>query len=327
MVRKMLLGSLMFVSAVLCIFSVATAQTVMVGYTSKTVGYLPLFAAVKKGFFKAEGLQVQLIQMGSSALQLQALIGGDLHLITTSPDILILYNEKGGNLKLIAGVNEGAPYVLVGGRPFKKIDDLKGAKLGASSLKGGPTTLLLEYLRAKGLSYPRDYTLLVISGGTPARLSALETGAVAGVVLGIPASDIAIDRGFNRLGDILEVIPQLQFTAVEANPIWAEKNRTIVVKFLKAHILGLRWVYDHIDQAADLYMNEMGVQMPYARRGVEFMTKNAFFPRDGSITMDGLRVNIELQAKDGFLKDPLPKPEKYVDGSYLKQAQFELGMK
>jgi ABC-type nitrate/sulfonate/bicarbonate transport system substrate-binding protein len=167
----------------------------------------------------------------------------------------------------------------------------------------------------------------VVSGGTPARLSALETGAVAGVVLGIPASDIAIDRGFNRLGDIIEVIPQLQFTAVGANPIWAAKNRTNVVKFLKAHILGLRWVYDHLDEAADLYMNEMGVQMPYARRGVEYMTKNAFFPRDGSITMDGLRVNIELQAKDGFLRAPLPKPEKYVDGSYLKQAQIELGRK
>jgi NitT/TauT family transport system substrate-binding protein len=327
MIRKTVRLSLVFFSAVLCTGSVASAQTVMVGYTSKTVGYIPLFAAMKKGFFKAEGLQVQLIQMGSSALQLQALIGGDLHLITTNPDILILYNEKGGNLKVIAGVNNGAPYILVGGRPFKKIDDLKGGKLGASSLKGGPTTFLIEYLRAKGLSYPRDYTLLVISGGTPARLTALETGAVAGVVLGIPASDIAIDRGFNRLGDIIEVIPQFQFTAVGTNPIWAEKNRSTVVKFLKAHILGLRWVYDHLDEAADLYMNEMGVQMPYARRGVEYWTKNALFPRDGSLTMEGLRVNIELQGKDGFLKVPLPKPEKYVDGSYLKQAQIELGRK
>jgi len=42
--------------------------------------------------------------------------------------------------------------------------------------------------------------------------------------------------------------------------------------------------------------------------------------------LDGLKVNIEVQARDGVLKEPLPPPEKYVDLSYLKQAQKELGL-
>jgi hypothetical protein len=45
----------------------------------------------------------------------------------------------------------------------------------------------------------------------------------------------------------------------------------------------------------------------------------------GGVTLDGLKLNIEVQARDGILKEPLPPPEKYVDLGYLKQAQKELG--
>jgi NitT/TauT family transport system substrate-binding protein len=301
-----------------------SAQTVRAGYTSKTIFYLPFFAAQKKGFYEAEGLQVQLIQMGSSSIHLQALIAGEIHFANISPDGPILYNEKGGNLKVIAGVDNAAPYVLIGGKNHKRLEDLKGAKLGASSLKGGATTLLVEYLKAKGLHYPRDYTIVVIAGGTPARLSALESGAIAAVVLGIPVADIAIDRGFHRLGDVLEVLPKFQFTAVHTNPAWAEKNRATVVKFLKAHIRSFRWIYDRPDEAADFYMKEAGVQMPYARKGIDYFIKNQVYPRDGAPTLEGLKANIEVQAKDGLLTGPLPPVEKYVDLSYIKQAQKQL---
>ncbi|MGB7948349.1 MAG: hypothetical protein WCH75_11765 [Candidatus Binatia bacterium] len=48
---------------------------------------------------------------------------------------------------------------------------------------------------------------------------------------------------------------------------------------------------------------------PYARRGVDYVTKNKIFFIDGGFTLDGLRVNIEVQARDGVLKEPLAPPE------------------
>jgi hypothetical protein len=44
------------------------------------------------------------------------------------------------------------------------------------------------------------------------------------------------------------------------------------------------------------------------------------------VTLSGLKVNIEVQAQDGIIKGPLPAPEKYLDLSYLRQAQKELGI-
>ena len=49
-----------------------------------------------------------------------------------------------------------------------------------AALRGGATSILLDYLKSKGLLYPRDFAMVVISGGTSARLTALESGAIGG---------------------------------------------------------------------------------------------------------------------------------------------------
>jgi NitT/TauT family transport system substrate-binding protein len=304
----------------------ATAQSLKVGMTSKTLFYLPFYVGQKRGFYTAENLKVELILIGRSDVQLQALLTGEIDFGTLNSDGVIAVNEKGANLKVIAGVDNAAPYVLVGGKAYKKLDDLRGARLGVSALRGGATSILLEYLKSKGLHFPKDYAMTVISGGTTARLTALESGAIAGAVLGVPYSDIALDQGFNRLGDTMEVISTYQFNGITVNPVWAEKNRTTVVKFLKAHIRSLRWIHEQPAQATELFISEMGVKQPYARRGIDYFTKNKVFPIDGSVTLDGLKVNIDVQFRDGVLKEPLPKPERYADQSYVRQAQKELGL-
>jgi NitT/TauT family transport system substrate-binding protein len=301
-------------------------QTLKVGMTSKTLFYLPFYAAQKRGLYATEGLKVELVLIGRSDVQLQALLSGEIHFATLNSDGVIAVNEKGANLKVIAGVDNAAPYVLVGGKAYKTINDLKGARLGVSSLRGGATTILVEYLKSRGLHYPKDYVMTVLSGGTTARLTALETGAIAGAVLGVPYSDIAIDQGFNRLGDTMEVISTYQFNGVTVNPVWAERNRATVVRFLKAHIRSLRWIHEQPEHATELFISEMGVKQPYARRGIDYFTKNNIFPIDGAVTLDGLKVNIQVQFKDGVLKEPLPGPEKYADQSYVRQAQKELGL-
>src|SRR5713226_4028772 len=321
---------LILFSVLLCglfIFAaVGLAQTVKVGYVSKDLNYLPFFVAQKKGFYAAEGLQVDLVFIGRADLQLQALVAGELHFANINPDGIILWNEKGGNLKVVAGSSNSAPYVLVGGKNYKKIDDLKGARLGVASLTGGATSILVSYLKTKGLQYPRDFNMVVISGGTPARLTALESGAIAGAVLGIPFADIALDRGFNKLGDTTEVISTYQFNAVNVSSAWAERNRSSVVKFIKAHIRSLRWIYEGPDQAAEFLAKEMGMKPPYNKKGIDYYVKNKVYPIDRAVTLDGLKVNIQVQANDGFLKEPLPSPDKYADLSYLNQAQKELGL-
>jgi len=324
--KRIVMVVLIILCSVIALSTRGHGQSLKVGMTSKTLFYLPFYVGLKKGFYNGENLRVELILIGRSDVQLQALLSGEINFGTLNADGVIAINEKGANLKVIAGVDNAAPYFLIGGKQYKRIDDLRGARLGVSSLRGGATSILLEYLKTKGLHYPKDYAMTVISGGTVARLTALETGAVAGAVLGFPYSDIAVDQGFTRLGDTMEVISTYQFNGITVNPAWAEKSRATVVRFLKAHIRSLRWIHEQPDQATELFMGEMGVKQPYARRGIDYFIKNKVFPIDGSVTLEGLRANIDVQFKDGVLKEPLPGPERYADQSYVRQAQKELGL-
>ncbi|HSQ13710.1 MAG TPA: ABC transporter substrate-binding protein, partial [Candidatus Deferrimicrobium sp.] len=274
-----------------------------------------------------EGIAVDLVSIGRSDIQLQALVAGELHFANINADNIIIWNERtGGNLKVAAGSSNAAPYLLIGAKNIKRIEDLKGQRIGVNSLSGGATSILVAYLRTKGLLHPRDFSMSVIAGGTPARLSALESGAVAGAVLVLPFSDIAVDKGFTKLGDTTEVISSYQFNNININPAWAEKNRPSVVKFIKAHIQALRWLHDHPADAAEFLTKEFGLQAVYARRGIDYYTKTKVYPYNGDVTLAGLKINIDVQVQDGIIKGAVPAPEKYIDLSYLRQAQKELGI-
>jgi NitT/TauT family transport system substrate-binding protein len=317
----------LLVAVVLFAPEIVAAQRVSAGYVSKDLNYLPFFLGLKKGLYAKEGLQVDLVSIGRADVQLQALVAGELHFANINADNIIIWNERtNGNLKVAAGSSNAAPYLLIGAKNVKKIEDLKGQRLGVASLTGGATSILLAYMKSKGLVHPRDFSLSIIAGGTPARLSALESNAIAGAVLGIPFGDVAVDKGFTKLGDTMEVISNYQFNNININPAWAEKNRPAVVKFIKGHIQALRWIYEHPGDAADFVTKEFGLQASYARRGIDYYIQNKVYPINGDVTLSGLKVNIDVQAQDGIIKGTQPPPEKYVDSSYLRQAQKELGL-
>ena len=99
-----------------------------------------------------------------------------------------------------------------------------------------------------------------------------------------------------------------------------------MVKFLKGHIQSLRWIYDHPADVTEFLTKEFGLQAPYARKGIEYYTQKKVYPINGDVTLNGLKVNIEVQVQDGIIKGNPPPPDKYVDLSYLRQAQKELGL-
>ena len=322
-IKRCLLAALVF----LLVPIQASAQTLKAGYVSKDLNYLPFFIAQKKGLYAKEGVAVDLVSIGRADVQLQALVACELHFANINADNIIAWNERtNGNLKVAAGSSNAAPYLLIGAKNVKKLDDLKGQKLGVASLKGGATSILSAYLKTKGFVYPRDYSMIIIAGGTPARLSALESGAVAGAVLVTPFSDMAVDKGFTKLGDTTEVISSYQFNNINIDPAWAEKNRPAVVKFIKAHVQALRWIYEHQADTVDFLSKEFGLPAQYGKRGIDYYTKNKVYPINGDVTIAGLKVNIEVQVQDGVITGAVPAPEKYIDLSYLRQAHKELGL-
>lgn len=297
---------------------------IYLGASSKTLGYSPLWVATKQGFFDQQGLDVQLVLLRGVPMTLQALAAGSLHFGSGGPEPYIEASERGLDFVVTGGIINGIAQFLVAGKNYKTYEDLRGATFGTASLSGGTITALKAALKIKGLEYPRDYKLLIVAGGSSANLAALQSGQIAATTVAVPLNYAAEDSGLNLIGRLSEGIAHFQTNALVARRSWAEKNRPLMVRFMKAMVLALRWMFDNKDAAVAFLSKEMQLKPIYARKGWEFYTQNRFWPPDGDVTLEGLKNNIRFYADQTGAKGPLPDPSKYVDQSFLRDALKEI---
>ncbi len=319
--------SVIAVSIVLFQCAAAHAQErvkLRISSATKTFGYGPLWVASQKGFFERHGLDVELVVIRASDVGIQALAGGSLEIAGSASDAPIAAIEKGLDLVIVGGIINGLSQSIMAAKKFKTYADLRGATFGAISLTSGVTFALRQVLKAKGLEYPRDYKLLVI-GGTPQTYAALLSGQIDAAALSLPVNYAAEEHGFNEIGRFVDVIPNYQLAALSTKRSWAEKNRPVLVRVMKAMAETMHWLYRNKEAGADLLAKEMKLKPEHARRGWDFYTSTHTWDPNGDINLEGLQIVSQIYWEQTQSKGPVPKPAKYVDQSYLREALNELG--
>jgi NitT/TauT family transport system substrate-binding protein len=291
---------------------------------TKTLGYGPLWIASKMGFFERQGLDVELLVIRASDVGIQALAGGSLEIAGSASDAPIAAVEKGLDLVIVGGIINGLTQSIMAAPRFKSYNDLRGATFGAISLTSGVTFALRQVLKVKGLEYPRDYKLLVI-GGTPQTYAALTAGQIDAAALSLPVNFAAEELGFKEIGRFVDVIPNYQLAALSAKRSWAEKNRALLVRVMKAMAQTMRWIHQNKEPAVDYLAKEMNLKREHARRGWEFYTTTKTWHPDGDLNVDGLQAVTQIYWEQTQGKGTAPGAIKYVDQSYLRQALKDLG--
>src|SRR5918995_3470197 len=260
-----------------------------VSSATKTLGYGPLWVASKMGFFERHGLDVDLVVIRASDVGIQALAGGSLEIAGSSADAPVAAIEKGLDLVMVGGIINGLTQSIMAAKKYKTYSDLRGATFGAISLTSGVTFALRQVLKVKGLEYPRDYKLLVI-GGTPQTYAALTAGQIDAAALSLPVNYAAEEQGFNEIGRFVDVIPNYQLAALSAKRSWAEKNRPLMVRVMRAMAQTMRWIHQNKEAATDFLAKEMRLKPEHARRGWEFYSSTRTWHPDGDINLDGLQI-------------------------------------
>jgi ABC-type nitrate/sulfonate/bicarbonate transport system substrate-binding protein len=307
--------------------SVAEAvDSIVMGIISRSVEQLPTYAASDKGFFDQEGIKTDIVLIGSTDTLVQALIAGQLNVAIVDPSAAINAIERGASLKIIGGTVPIAAYTLVGCPKYKTIKELKGTTIGVVSLVSGSTIFLKEMLKSEGLELNRDY-LIVQGGPTTQRLASLKgCNTSATMILGgdLPR---AREFGFNEIARLHDYIPNLQFHTFIVDSRWAESNSQLMVRYLKAMVQAMQWAHTHKEEAAQLVTKHTGIPLKYTRVTVEEYLSQGIISRDGSVSREGFQRLIDLMGERLFTQRPYPAPDKYLDMSYLRRAQQELGVK
>src|SRR5262249_55244861 len=150
---------------------------VRIAYPSRSSSAMPLYMALQKGYFKAEGLEVEIIQM-NPRLGATAVVNGDVSFATpfTSTFRGIL---QGFPMKLVfIHLKKGPYYVMV--RPeIKDVQQLKGKKLGVATIKGTDQLVAEEMFQAKPTSSGRYRRRASQDAGPGKRRSGCDLGGAA----------------------------------------------------------------------------------------------------------------------------------------------------
>jgi ABC-type nitrate/sulfonate/bicarbonate transport system substrate-binding protein len=296
-----------------------------VGAVSRNYFNMPLWIAHQRGFFQAEGLEVAIALHEPIDAVTNRLRDGTLDLALGVTEHVILDAEAGGCLKILAGNVNRLPFTLVGRPGLRTVADLRGAKIGVSSIEAGSSSLVMQLLAAHGLEHPRDYTLVAV-GPILARWEKLQAGEIDAGLQGAPLNHIALDAGFTALADPRQKFPDFQFTSLNADAAWAAANRPTVVAFLKAFIRAHGWFYANREASLAIAEAESRIDRRYAERAWDEYVADTIFPRDAAASLPAIQT---LIAVSGLIRAMPARAERraadYVDATYLAEARRALG--
>lgn len=298
----------------------ALRRALTVGAVSRNYFNLPLWIAQHAGFFNREGLSVAIELIEGIDEVTRRLEDGRFNLALNVTENTILNSEQGGRLEIIGGNVNRLPFSFIARPHIRSYAELRGARIGVSSISAGSSSLVMKLLAGHGLRYPGDYTLLAV-GPILSRWKMLQAGEIDGGLQGAPLNYVALDAGFSDLGSPRSQFPDFQFTSLDVDAAWARDNRDTVVAFMRAYVRAHRWFYANKAGSTEIAVKETGVDRRYAERAWDEYARDEIFPRDGAASAAAVQALIEVSS---LIRDlaarSKSRAEQYINHSYLEAA-------
>ncbi|HEY4919740.1 MAG TPA: ABC transporter substrate-binding protein [Xanthobacteraceae bacterium] len=306
--------------ALLLVTSPSRAETTLhVGVVSRTIFYLPAWTAIDRGFFKQEGLDVEIEVYDGSDRISEDLRAGTKQIGINSIENLIAEAYRGGPLRVIAGTAQRPPHYIIAQAEIKSLADLKGKTIGVVSMKEGTTFFVADIAQAGGFALA-DVKVEAV-GGSPTRARLLRERKIDAGLQPYPLSYEADAAGFSDLGPIAKLVPDYQFTSVVVDESWARAHRAALVGFLRALRRGTDYMFAHPDESSALGAKELRTTPAYARRALADTARMDVLARDLTLTDASLRrVFANVKAAGLVPADAAFDRSKFVDESFLREA-------
>ncbi|HKY07132.1 MAG TPA: ABC transporter substrate-binding protein [Candidatus Binatia bacterium] len=276
--------------------------------------WIPYIAKDAK-LFEKNGLDVELVLLRGSGQTSQAMVAGSLFASSVALPAVMLANLNGADLVNVAhGIAAQSSKLMV--KPeIRKIEDLKGKKIGISSL-GSAGDLLFGYvLRKNGIDTNRDIFWLAV-GNTGERLQALLNGVVDAADLTYPADAQAERRGFRALLDARKEIVYPTASVVTRRKTIREERDT-VLRVVRSYVEGIAFLKQNKEFSKKVLAKYFRTSDAEYLDGAYAIFKEDFIAVPYPITK-GLDAIYEIAAaRRPEIRNH--KPEEFVDASFVTE--------
>jgi len=299
-----------------------------------------LFIADKKGYFRDEGLDVEMTRIDASP-QMTAPLGlGQLD-VGAGTVAVNIYNAVARNIAIRVVADKGSirpGYSYSGllvrkdhiesGR-FKTFKDLKGMKIAVGNFGSGNSSAVNEALKKGGLAWA-DARMIEIN--FPQHLTAHVNKAIDASMTNEPTVTRAVQEGVAvRVADNDEIYPGQQTAVVLYSEIFARDRPQIALKFMRAYIRAVREYNDALkdgriagpnaDEVISILTEHTFIKDPKVHRQI---SPPAIDP-DGRLGLPSLRNDLAFFKEQRLIQDPSMTVEQIIDTSFAERAVKELG--
>ncbi|HWP22655.1 MAG TPA: ABC transporter substrate-binding protein [Candidatus Binatia bacterium] len=285
-----------------------------------SMGYLPLFVAVHRGFFKDEGLDLELPRLLPS-LAHNALIAGEVHYHGLADSGLRLA-ARGMPLKAIFYAADRPMYYLVAQKEIRSVAELKGKRIGVSQFGGTSDLSARLALRHYGVEPEKDAILIQI-GAEGTRMAALRAGSVSAIIVPVPAVAVLKREGFHEVsfvGDVVEFASNGYSTTDQR----IKERPQEVKRVVRALYRGLRYAKENPEGTIAVIQKEWKVDPEIARESYRAIVKA--LNEDGIIGEKQLGIHFDLIRKADKNIGEIPV-DRVVDFRLLREVKRELSGK
>jgi NitT/TauT family transport system substrate-binding protein len=267
--------------------------------------WLPVFIAEEQGMFARHGISIQYQKLGSVDKATTAVREGTTDLAITPPEGAVSDVVSGGTLRIVGSNSERLPMSLVARPGIETLEQLRGKRIGTSSLTEGTAIYTQLMLRQAGLRYPDDYSF-VLAGVHTTRWTALQEDEIDAAPQPAPWNFLAKQSGYNVLGEVADVIPEIIFAAIIGNSHWLHENRDTVQNLVAALSEAHDFVNDPSNDAVTLpvYQRLTTPDDPeLAARGLAYTRNLGMWPTGLRVSQPALTATIDVMISSGLIQE------------------------
>lgn len=297
-------------------------RKIPVGIPTISISSGSFIVAREMGYYRDEGLDVELVVM-RGAPAIQGLIGGTVP-FASSGGASLLPIVRGAPLRIVYTTFYRPMFWLYSKSEIRTIEDLRGKKIGVSSIGSGPDSLLRSVLKKHGLEGGRDVAILPTGPGT-ARFFSLKAGATDAAVLNEQAALMAQESGFRQLFSFTkgEEFVEVQGSIVLRDSL-LDSDPQLVESFVRATLKGGLYLRDNRAGSIAIHMRVLKINENIASRIYDLARPG--MTTDGSVSEELQKRAIEHIVDRTEIKE-MPPLKKIFDFGISKKIYAELEAK
>jgi len=288
-------------------------------WTSPASNLSGSWVAHEEGFFKKNGLEVEMLHIPSTSRAIQTMLAGEVAFSYTDGRNAVQADLKGADVVMLAGVANHFVFSIMARPEIKKIGDLRGKKIGITRIGSSTHTVTLWVMSRAGLK-PEEYQLVPLLE-VPNILTSILAGHIDAGALSPPTSFRARKAGLNELMDVGKEGPEFVSVAIGSTRSYVRANEEITRRLIRAYSEAILFLKTNKGPTIRAIQKYAKIQDPEileatyseARSHIETVP---YLSRKGLETIIGELAPTEPRAKQA-------KPEDFIDHRFVSQLEKE----